>query len=592
MCCCANIAYGSCADAEELVHVYLYRGGIGVECQRAEEIGDVHVAQDVGDLCADGHVGVFEQLSHGHGCEQRGYARGDFVHRRGAQFLAVEDGARLDLHEFFHGEGVDGVVHAADGDLSCEQGHQDDGALFLDDVHFGVREGRKTRAAVVCGVVADVADDAVVSLRIRAVDVRVIEDVFAVHFRIFAVRGAQEDRFALAHGVDDVAFLVAGVDERVVIHRPRAVAVAFRDGGEKDVRIAAARVGDVAFGEVERVFGHTIVRKPLGGGGIISAGVTEVELHSVVGDVARVVKLISAEARGPRAHDVKSARSTRIRHVFVDGRGESTRGVRRHRHAGIGALEHADCFIVVLRRAIGDESGILHIFAVLEEPYVFAAPCCDDVAHGLVRGVGLVSPVGIPRLNELTVLRFEVKRVGHVVFAAAVVHKGVIFRVITLADGEVGIVGEQPAAGALRNFGGSVFRHLDDVGEQGVFDDAVHSFGDVVDLDIRKLFEDGVALAFTGALVVCDGDARLCRFFIIDHALRVTECFVEHVVGLAGLRLAHGCEGVHIDAQRVAQHHVGERGGDVGDSHARKPLQCGGSLSRRLGLGVAGKPCV
>ena len=196
--------------------------------------------------------------------------------------------------------------------------------------------------------------------------------------------------------------------------------------------------------------------------------------------------------------------------------------------------------------------------------------------------------------GELALGGGEIGNVGHIVLAAAVIDEGVVRRFIARGLGVGGVRLEEPAAGrGIRSCRNGVFRHLDDVGEQGVLDDAVHGFGDVVYLDIRKLFEDGVALAFMGALVI--GDVLLCRFrLLVDHALRIAERFVEHVVGLAVRQfvLVHGREGVHIDAQCVAQHHVGEGGGDVGYGHARKPLQRGGSLIRSLGLGVAGKPCV
>ena len=226
--------------------------------------------------------------------------------------------------------------------------------------------------------------------------------------------------------------------------------------------------------------------------------------------------------------------------------------------------------------AVGDKGGILHIFAVFEEPYVSATvPRREYLIDKRVCGVGLVSPVGSPRLNELTVLRFEIKGVRHVIFAAAVVHESVVFRVRALSDGEVGIVSEQPAARAFGHFGGSVLRNVDDVGEQGVFDDAVHGGGDVVDLDIRQLFQHRVAAAFAHALV--EGAAG-GRVFVVDYAFGIAEV-VEHIVDLAVHGILRNAEGIRFHIQHVAEHDVGKRGGNVRNGDVGEALQSLGGFA-------------
>ena len=205
-------------------------------------------------------------------------------------------------------------------------------------------------------------------------------------------------------------------------------------------------------------------------------------------------------------------------------------------------------------------------------------------ALGVVVGVLFVAECLFIQDCELALGGGEIYDVGHIVLAAAVVDESVVLAVLRV----VGVRFKEPLIVLGRGLiavvcRDGVFRHLDDVGEQGVLDDAVHGGGDVVDLDIRKLFEDGVALAFMGAFVVGDGRG----IFIVDHALGIAELFFEHIVGLAGLRIAHGREGVHIDIEGVAEHHAGERLRDVGDGGARKALESHGSVSVAHGAVVA-----
>ena len=81
---------------------------------------------------------------------------------------------------------------------------------------------------------------------------------------------------------------------------------------------------------------------------------------------------------------------------------------------------------------------------------------------------------------------------------------------------------------------------------------------------------------------------------MIHHAFGIAEFGVEDVIGFAFRKAAFrdGDKGVRLDIQRVAQHHIGEGGGDVGDCHVGEPLKSGGGLSVDGGAFIPRQPRV
>ena len=94
-------------------------------------------------------------------------------------------------------------------------------------------ESGKIGAAGIRGIASDIAYDAVVARSVCAVNSFVIFLPLAGDIRPAAVRLVFEDNVvALALGVDGVACLIAGVDERVVIER---AALTLGAPGELDI---------------------------------------------------------------------------------------------------------------------------------------------------------------------------------------------------------------------------------------------------------------------------------------------------------------------------------------------------------------------
>ena len=154
--------------------------------------------------------------------------------------------------------------------------------------------------------------------------------------------------------------------------------------------------------------------------------------------------------------------------------------------------------------------------------------------------------------------------------ARAVVDEGVAGLFPVRALGEVGIVGDQPIFARLVRLYRRLADDLDYVGEQGILDDAVHRFGDIVDADEGELFEDGVAFARGDALI-----PRVRLVHAVDSPFGIAE-LVEDIVGLVTLGGVDEDIGVGCHPDSVAEHHGVERRGDVGDGDIREALESGG----------------
>ena len=328
--------------------------------QRAEEVCDVDVAEDIFQLRAHGDVGVLEQGADGHIRKQRAHFFGEVFYGGITQHVVVEDGAWLDLHKFPDGERVDGIVEGAYRHLSLQQGDEDGGALFLDGVrHRSVRESVKLDAPVVrCGV-ADVADDGVKAVEPLVLGVVFVKgDPLAADLHPLAALVFHVDGVALAVGVDGVTFLEILVDQCEIIEVEESAPVRFGPAvlgfsGEFDIIffVGTCRIGclgETAFARVgvERIFS---VFDHFGGGGVEAVRIFEKELRAPMCGVACIIERISAERHGESAFcafgdgalvlHIESALRLRVGHIAVYRRFDRARGGRVALNAGVGVFK-------------------------------------------------------------------------------------------------------------------------------------------------------------------------------------------------------------------------------------------------------------
>ena len=283
------------------------------------------------------------------------------------------------------------------------------------------------------------------SLPIRAVHVRVIEYVFAVHLRVFAVRGAQEDVFALALGVDRISLLILGVDERVVVERaaPRLFAPFELDIRAVVIGVEAA-VHGIGVTDVSVVCGR------IGGCGVVAVRIFEVEFRTPMSGIVRVIEDITAEGD---VRAVDRAFVVDIQPAVGSPRSDSVDIRRmvavRGFDAGVGGFKRGESLILrvgghALRDIIGEERRIQLIAAVPVGEVDVAAAVTNEVGDGRVAGVRRIGEGdgGITFVLEqcfLFVGGGEIGNVGHIVLAAAVIDEGVVRRFIARSLGVGGV---------------------------------------------------------------------------------------------------------------------------------------------------------